>query len=64
MSEEHSVSRRTSLKSLGAMGAGIVFAGAAAIPRQAEPKPARSDQGKQAVNVVDLAVDRFGKGHS
>lgn len=64
MSEEHSVSRRASLKSLGAMGAAIVCGGAAATPRQAEPKPARSDQGKQAVNVVDLALGRFAKGHS
>jgi hypothetical protein len=63
MSEEHSVSRRASLKSLGAMGAAIVLGGGvAATPRQAEPKA--SDQGKSVVNVADLAVARFGKGHS
>jgi C_GCAxxG_C_C family probable redox protein len=29
-----------------------------------EPKTAKSDQAKQAVNAVDLAIARFGKGHS
>lgn len=64
MSDEHAVSRRASLKSLGAMGAVMVFGGAAAAQAPGQPKPARSDQGKPAVNVVDLAVDRMTKGHS
>ncbi len=64
MSEEHCVSRRASLKSLGAIGAAIVLGGPAAGQAPGEPKPAGSDQGKQAVNVVDVAADRFAKGHS
>jgi C_GCAxxG_C_C family probable redox protein len=65
MSEKRSVSRRASLKSLGAVGAVMVFGGAAeASAALAEPKPAKSDKDKQAVNAVDLAIARFGKGHS
>ena len=64
MGEEHSVSRRASLKSLGAMGTVMVLGGGAALARQAEPGLAGSLQGKKTVNVVDLAVARFGKGHS
>ena len=64
MSDEHSVSRRASLKSLGAMGAAIVFCGAGATPRAAEPNAAEMNQDKQPVNAVDLAAGRFAKGHS
>ena len=64
MSEERCVSRRASLKSLGAMGAVMVVGGAAAASPQAEPKPAGSEQDKKPLNVVDLAVERMAKGHS
>lgn len=64
MSEKHSVSRRASLKGLGAMGTVLVLGGAGAAARQAEPKPAGRVQDKQAGNVVDVAAGRFMKGHS
>jgi len=65
MSEKHSASRRASLKSLGAMGVGMVFGGAVkASAPPVEPKPAKNGESKQSVNTVDLAVARFGKGHS
>ena len=64
MNEEHFASRRATLKSLGAVGAVIVFGGAAATPPPAEPKPAEGDKDKPAANAVDLAIARFGKGHS
>jgi len=65
MSEEHSLSRRASLKTLGAVGAAMVIGGAAeASGPPADPKPATSDKDQQAVNAVDLAVARLGKGHS
>jgi C_GCAxxG_C_C family probable redox protein len=63
MSEEHGVSRRATLKGLGAMSAAMVFGGAA-FPLHAEPTPAGGDQNKDGVNVVELAVDRMAKGHS
>ena len=65
MNHKCRVSRRSSLKSLGAMGAVTLLGGAAeaSVP-PAEPKPAKSEKGKQAVNAVDLAIARFGKGHS
>ena len=63
MSEEHRVSRRASLKSLGAAGAVLVLGGRTAA-RQAEPKPAAGAEAKQAANVVDVATGRFMKGHS
>ena len=64
MSEKHSVSRRASLKSLGAMGTVLVLGGAGAAARQAEPTSAGRVQNKQAGNVVDVAAGRFTKGHS
>ncbi len=65
MSEEQSgVSRRASLKCLGAAGAVLVLGGTAAAARQGDPKPAAGSQDKQAVNVVDVATGRFAKGHS
>jgi hypothetical protein len=64
MSEEHCVSRRASLKSLGAVGAALVLGGAGAAARQGDPKPAAGNQDKPTVNVVDLAASRFTKGHS
>lgn len=64
MSEEHAVSRRASLKSLGAVGAALVLGGpAAAAAPQGEPKAA-STQDKQPTSVVDVASGRFMKGHS
>lgn len=64
MSQEHSVSRRASLKGLGAVGAVFVLGGPAAAARQAKPIPSGGTQGKQTVNVVDVATGRFMKGHS
>ncbi len=64
MSEEHSVSRRASLKSLGVMGAAAILGPAVAAQTPADPKPVQSDQPKQPANVVDVAADRFTKGHS
>ncbi len=72
MSEEHTVSRRASLKSLGVMGAAAVLGPAVAAQTPVEPKPVQSDQpkqpandqAKQPINVVDVAADRFVKGHS
>ncbi len=65
MSEEHSMSRRASLKSLGAMGGAMVFGAARVGSAQSEAKPATNgDKDKQAENVVDVAVDRMSKGHS
>ena len=64
MSEEHSVSRRVSLKRLGAVGAAMVLGGAAATPPPAQREPAKTDKDKPAANAVDLALARFGKGHS
>ncbi len=62
MSDEHSVSRRATLKGLGAMGAVIALGGGAAAQAPGEPKPAGKD--KQAATVVDVATARFAKGHS
>ena len=64
MSEEHSVSRRASLTSLGAVGALLVLGGPAAAAPQAGPKPAAGNQDKQPVDVVEVAAGRFMKGHS
>ncbi len=76
MSDEHCVSRRASLKSLGAVGAAIVLGGGAAASQQVgtkpqaetkpqvEPKPAKSDPEKPAGSVVDVAATRMTKGHS
>ncbi len=65
MNEEHSgVSRRATLKSLGAAGAVLVLGGTAAAARQGAPKPAATSQDKPAANPVDVALARFAKGHS
>jgi hypothetical protein len=64
MSQESSVSRRASLKSLGAVGASIALGGPAAAMRQAEPRPAPAGQEKPRVDIVDVATGRFAKGHS
>jgi|PlaIllAssembly_1097288.scaffolds.fasta_scaffold984826_1 hypothetical protein len=64
MNREHGVSRRASLKGLGAMGAAIALGGAVPAQAQAELKPARNNQDKLPASVADLAVARFGKGHS
>ena len=60
MNEEHSVSRRESLKTLGAAAAAVALAAPAAAVAQAVNA---KDQAKPA-NVVDVAVERFTKGHS
>ncbi len=49
MSDEHSVSRRTSLKSFGAMGAAVVVG--SAMPSQDVRKPAGSE--KDATTIVN-----------
>jgi C_GCAxxG_C_C family probable redox protein len=65
MSEERIVSRRTSLKSLGIVGAALAFGRPVeASTPPGETRPATNDKGKPAVNAVDVAVARFGKGHS
>ncbi len=63
MSDEHAVSRRASLKSLGAIGAVAVLGGVAAAQSPAESKPAGGPD-KPASNAIDVAVDRFTKGHA
>ncbi len=62
MSEEHGVSRRESLKSLGTMGAVIALGGVAAAQSPAAPKPAAG--AGQSVDVVEVAAGRMAKGHS
>ncbi len=65
MSEEHSMSRRASLKSLGAIGAAMVLGAAPVDSAQSEAKPAaKGDRDSQAVSVVDAAVERMSKGYS
>ncbi len=61
MSEEHRVTRRAGLKGLGAMGAVMALGGVAAAQEQAKPAAAPD---KPASNVVDVAVERFTKGHA
>ena len=64
MSQEHLVSRRASLKSLGVAGAALAIGGPAIAAQQTESKPTGSGQDKQTLSVVDVATDRFMKGHS
>ncbi len=65
MSEEHSMSRRASLKGIGAIGAAMVLGAAPVDLAQSEAKPAtKGEKDKQAVNVVDVAADRMSKGYS
>lgn len=63
MSEQHSVSRRESLKTLGVVGAAIALGDAVAAQEPA-PKAAASAQARPAANVVEVASSRMGKGHS
>jgi hypothetical protein len=46
------------------MGAAAVLGPAVAAQTPAEPKAVKSDQPKQPANVVEVATDRFVKGHS
>ena len=63
MNEKRSVSRRTSMKSLGIIGAALVINNAAeACGPMDDLKPANGEEGEQAVNVVELAVVRMEKG--
>lgn len=55
--------RRCSLKTFGAMGAAAVFAGADVVPSLAS-EPEKNQKGTEAGDAVELAVARFGKGHS
>jgi hypothetical protein len=64
MSEEHAVSRRATLKSLGAAGAVVALGGLRAAAQQPDPKASASGPGRQTANVVDVAVGRMAKGHS
>ncbi len=65
MSEEHPISRRASLKSLGAIGAAMVLGAAPADSAQSGAKPAtKGDNDKQAVSAVEVAVARMSKGYS
>lgn len=61
MSRECRLSRRSSLKGLGTIGALTLLGGAAAGTAPAAESQAA---GQKADNPVDLAVARFGKGHS
>ncbi len=63
MSDEQCVTRRASLKTLGAMGAVMALGGVAAAQKPEPPTPAGA-QDKPAPNVVQIAVDRFTKGHA
>jgi len=64
MNKEYRLSRRSSLESLGALGVVTVLGGAG----EPSPPPAKATgetgKGGQLVNPVELAVARFGKGHS
>ncbi len=65
MSERQPVSRRASLKSMGAMGAVLVLGGRpAAAQSPGEPKPAQAVADKPPADVADVAVGRMAKGHS
>ncbi len=61
MSDEHSVSRRASLKGLGAIGAAVALGGIAAA--QGPSNPAGVPE-KPASNPIDVSVERFTKGHA
>ncbi len=63
MNDEHAVSRRASLKILGATGAAMALGGVAAAQSPVDGT-APAGQDKPATNAVDLAVDRFSKGHA
>lgn len=58
MSDEHAVSRRASLRTLGAAGAAVVFGGTVSAQNEAAGKDAH------AANVVDVAASRMLNGHS
>ncbi len=64
MKSEHAVSRRATLKGLGAVGAAIALGGPVAAQAPAGAKPAGGGQDKQATSPVDVAAERFAKGHS
>jgi C_GCAxxG_C_C family probable redox protein len=58
------VSRRSSLRVLGAMGATAVFGGAADVtPPSLESETEKKESNVQAGDAVAIAVARFGKGH-
>ncbi len=59
MSDRHSVSRRQSLKEIGAMGAALALGGVRPLEAQTP-----GDQEKPSTSVVDVAADRMLKGHS
>jgi C_GCAxxG_C_C family probable redox protein len=58
------MSRRSSLKGLGAIGATLLGGAAAGTSPAAQPQAPAEDAAKPAACPVDLAVARFGKGHS
>ncbi len=64
MTSERQLSRRSSLKGLGAMGAATLLGGATAATSSAAEAEAQQTKVKDAADPVDLAVARFGKGHS
>jgi hypothetical protein len=64
MSGEHRVSRRASLRSLGAASAAVVLGGVSPTAQQPAANSVAGGPGASLPNVVDLAVARFGKGHS
>ncbi len=62
MNDEHSFSRRASLKALGAAGAALALGGAAGAQTPDSPTVPSGPLDKQT--VVDVAVGRMAKGHS
>ncbi|MGE5359967.1 MAG: twin-arginine translocation signal domain-containing protein [Bacteroidales bacterium] len=57
------VSRRSSLKRLGVMGAAIALGGAASAQSTSDSKPGQAHD-KAVPDVSDVAVERFSKGHA
>jgi C_GCAxxG_C_C family probable redox protein len=64
MSSQQRVSRRSSLKNLGAMGAAAILGGATAAPLAAAEPDAHKTKSKDVADPADLALARFAKGHS
>ena len=65
MNEQCSVSRRSSLKNLGAMGAAMILGrAAAASPLPEEPNAEETKPADEATNAVDVATARLKKGYT
>ncbi len=64
MSEERSISRRSALMTLGAVGAAAALNPTRTASAQIAPPAVQTVGAKPAANVVDVAVGRMAKGHS